>query len=193
MSDSKPSTPAAAKSSDDGPSTMSLLGGVAIVGAAAGYAALAMRFRKFSETANTAGRMASGSAEMRAAEAFTRDWSRVEKDGAGAAFGNAFKGDQQPGGDEWQGSRRRRARSEDGGWSQAAHEHLQSGTLLNEPPAWALRELGLPSDARSFTLEKAKTAFRERAKLVHPDAPGGDEQAFKRVSAAYEAVQKSST
>ena len=31
-----------------------------------------------------------------------------------------------------------------------------------------------------------RAAYRDRVKVVHPDAPDGDEAAFKRVTAAYE-------
>ena len=56
---------------------------------------------------------------------------------------------------------------------------------MNGPPQWALNELGLPADA---SMSAAKAAFRERAKASHPDSPGGDEAAFKRVTAAWDAM-----
>ena len=58
------------KSSEEGPSTASVLGGLALVGAAAGYALIAMRFRNFGATSRGA-----GSAEMRAAKAFSESES----------------------------------------------------------------------------------------------------------------------
>ena len=33
-----------------------------------------------------------------------------------------------------------------------------------------------------------KRAYRERVKAVHPDQAGGDEEAFKRVTEAYECL-----
>ena len=52
------------KPADAGPSTAAYIGGLALVGAAAGYAALALRFRGGISNRGT------GSAEMRAAQAF---------------------------------------------------------------------------------------------------------------------------
>ena len=45
-------------------------------------------------------------------------------------------------------------------------------------------------DAR-VSLDEAKAAYRARAMLLHPDAPGGDEAAFKRLQIAWDAVQQS--
>ena len=42
-------------------------------------------------------------------------------------------------------------------------------------------ELGVPRDA---TPEEIKKAYRHKAKTLHPDAPDGDEDAFKRASRA---------
>jgi len=162
-----------------GPSTASLLGGAALVGAAAGYALLAFRFRNFASTANNKGRFTSGSAEMRAAGAFTKDWVRsMETEGANEG---RFR------------SHKRRAAGEQ---THRAHEEQRqhaTNVFGKTPgaPAWALRELGLRDSGA--TLEEAKAAYRARAKVVHPDSPNGDEAAFKRVHAAWEAVQASSS
>jgi curved DNA-binding protein CbpA len=43
--------------------------------------------------------------------------------------------------------------------------------------------LGVAPDADE---DEIRRAYRERAKEVHPDAAGGDEEAFKRVTEAYE-------
>ena len=155
-------------------STGSILGGVALVGAAAGYALLALRFRNFSSTANNASRFSSGSAEMRAADAFTKEWVRsVEKPGAEGMGQGAFRGQQQQQQQQQQ-------------QSQTAHAHLSVDAA---PPAWALKEFGLPENA-AVSLSAAKSAYRERAKLLHPDAPGGgNEAAFKQLTKAFEAVE----
>lgn len=50
-------------------------------------------------------------------------------------------------------------------------------------PREAYAILGLAPDAEE---EEIKKAYRDRVKEVHPDTKGGDEEAFKRVTAAYE-------
>jgi curved DNA-binding protein CbpA len=45
--------------------------------------------------------------------------------------------------------------------------------------------LGVSVDADEGTV---KRAYRNRIKDVHPDAEGGDEEAFKRVQRAYEVL-----
>ena len=47
----------------------------------------------------------------------------------------------------------------------------------------ARRVLGVEPDAGETEI---KRAYRDRAKEVHPDQAGGDEETFKRVTAAYE-------
>jgi hypothetical protein len=49
--------------------------------------------------------------------------------------------------------------------------------------AEARRVLGVAADADETDI---KRAYRERAKEVHPDQAGGDEEAFKRATEAYE-------
>lgn len=51
----------------------------------------------------------------------------------------------------------------------------------------ALAVLGLSPEA---TQPAIRRAYRERAKAVHPDAEGGDEEAFRRVQAAYERLRR---
>lgn len=43
--------------------------------------------------------------------------------------------------------------------------------------------LGVPVDADD---DQIRAAYRDRAKDLHPDAEGGSEEAFKRITAAYE-------
>lgn len=50
----------------------------------------------------------------------------------------------------------------------------------------ALAVLGLPKGADQQTIRRA---YRERVKAVHPDAEGGDEDAFRQVMAAYEQLR----
>jgi len=52
--------------------------------------------------------------------------------------------------------------------------------------AEAFRTLGLEPGASDQAVQRA---YRERAKEVHPDAPGGDTAAFKRVTRAYERLR----
>ncbi|KAB1193701.1 DnaJ domain-containing protein [Haloferax sp. MBLA0076] len=51
----------------------------------------------------------------------------------------------------------------------------------------ALRTLGLDADA---TAADVKQAYRERVKETHPDSKTGDEEAFKRVTRAYERLSE---
>jgi hypothetical protein len=52
-------------------------------------------------------------------------------------------------------------------------------------PAEAYRILGLDPDAGP---EEVRAAYRERAKEHHPDTSSGDEEAFKRITRAYETL-----
>lgn len=51
----------------------------------------------------------------------------------------------------------------------------------------AFRVLGLPPDADAAAV---KAAYREQVKRTHPDADGGDREAFQRVNAAYETLRE---
>lgn len=53
----------------------------------------------------------------------------------------------------------------------------------------AYATLGLPTDADKGAV---KRAYREKAKDLHPDTPGGDEAAFKNLNAAYERLRERS-
>lgn len=53
-------------------------------------------------------------------------------------------------------------------------------------PREAYETLGIDPDASPETVRRA---YRERAKSLHPDADGGDEEAFKRLNDAYERVR----
>lgn len=64
---------------------------------------------------------------------------------------------------------------------QRAQAVQQSGPSIGE----AAQILGVEPGADESTV---KSAYRDRIKEVHPDANGGDEEAFKRVQEAYEAL-----
>ena len=69
-----------------------------LIGAAAGYALIATRFRHF-DASSAKQAFSAGTSEMRAAEAFTRDWARsVESEAGGkarSAFGESIGGQQR--------------------------------------------------------------------------------------------------
>ena len=195
--DSPAAPPSSSKPEAGGASTASLLGAAALVGAAAGYAALALRFRTFN-----ASNVHAASAEMRAARAFTREWARnVERDGAGSAgagagarTGQAESGGSASGEGQSQWQWQQDAQGQQRQQQQQEQARVRVGESSSGPPTWALRELGLrvpDSDARPFDLDEAKAAYRTKARAVHPDAAGGDGAAFKRLTQAWEAVQAS--
>ncbi|MFB6282080.1 MAG: J domain-containing protein [Haloferacaceae archaeon] len=62
---------------------------------------------------------------------------------------------------------------------------VRPGTDAGPSPAEAYRILGLEPGADD---EEVRAAYRERAKELHPDAESGDEEAFKRVTRAYETL-----
>jgi hypothetical protein len=187
MSGSQPvgKTPASASSAaTNSPSTASLIGGVALVGAAAGYAMLAMRFRKIGiGGAAGADRFAAGSAEMRAGEAFSREWARSQSS-ANSFSANAGQAGARAGASS--GSQTRSSRS-----SGHAHTgHAESVPGNHGPPQWALEELGMNQKPASYA--EAKAMYRERAKRYHPDSGGesADVEAFKRLSRAWNEVKQ---
>ena len=63
-----------------------------------------------------------------------------------------------------------------------------SATGTRRPPTdEAYRALDLEPGASS---EEVRAAYREKVKEVHPDTDSGDEEAFKRVNRAYEALKE---
>lgn len=94
-------------------------------------------------------------------------------------------------------ARRQRARAADprSMWSDRASEvhggrtasgSADTGTAASMERREALRTLGLPPDADQAAIRRA---YRERVKAVHPDAPDGDETAFRRLTAAYDRLR----
>ena len=156
------------------------------MGAAAGYAMLAFKFRNFSGTSQNANRFAAGSAEMRASEAFTREWVRQAEGGGARTAGAAGSG--RTGGSSSSSS----SSSRGGSGSREQHtedsQHRSSAVDSNGAPAWALAELGVDNRA---TYSEVKAAYRERALSRHPDTGGtaADADGFKRLTSAWEAVQ----
>jgi len=66
----------------------------------------------------------------------------------------------------------------------SAGERRSAPTVDDGPSAEeARRVLGVEPDADDAEI---KRAYRERAKELHPDQAGGDEEAFKRATEAYE-------
>lgn len=61
----------------------------------------------------------------------------------------------------------------------------QSSQTLERAEAY--RVLGLSPDADAAAV---KSAYREQVKRTHPDADGGDRDAFQRVNAAYETLRE---
>jgi len=164
------------------PGWAAYLGGAALVGAAAGYAALALRFKNLGSRTD----FTTGGAEFRAAQAFSRDWSKVSeqaerlsadevRDRARRAYQESFGA-----GASGRGSSSRT--------SQQQHQHQQQQHGV-PPHQWALDELGLCANP---SLSEAKRAYHERARACHPDSggPNADAEDFKRLSRAWDEVQK---
>jgi hypothetical protein len=130
-----------------------------------------------------------------------RVYRRVEQFGAADAgprepraeaggFGAGPKADWD-GGETWREQVRQarqargRARQQRARGGPRAGRQRRPGPRPNDGPtaAEAYETLGLTQEADEAAVREA---YRERVKEVHPDAEGGDEEAFKRVSAAYE-------
>nr|WP_303647561.1 J domain-containing protein [Haloarchaeobius amylolyticus] len=87
--------------------------------------------------------------------------------------------------------RRRRARFQQAGRvsDERRRRQRQRRTVqMSDGPTrkQALSRLGLRPDADEDAI---RAAYREKVKDVHPDRPDGDEEAFKRVNAAYERLK----
>lgn len=102
-------------------------------------------------------------------EARMRERARVRRD----------RGGRRPGPGD-----RRRGPGGDGGRRSAP-----TGRRPMQPPGDvdAARVLGVDADADQATIRRA---YREKAKDLHPDAPDGDEAAFRRVRDAYERLRR---
>ena len=84
--------------------------------------------------------------------------------------------------------RRRERAATAGGRSTAAGGRRRSRRTRREPRSRreARRVLGVGPDAGPAEI---RSAYRSRVKEVHPDAENGSEEAFKRVSEAYDRLQ----
>ena len=137
----------------------SILGGVALVGMSAGYAALALRFRNMN--AGGSSRLSAVSAEMKASESMSKQWDRT------SARARAYIREDAS----------ERAQRATGGARKI--DDLKSAS-------WAYGELGLMSGSSAA---QAKEAFHKGALQTHPDRSGGQsDEAFKRLSHAYTTV-----
>jgi hypothetical protein len=184
------------------PSTGSILGGVALVGAAAGYAALALRFRNFNAANATAkarrsDRFAAGSAEFRAAEAFSREWERQQSNSSGwtASSSSGSRAGWSTGQSSSSGSQYSSAGSkqEQHGSSGGDGRTQQPGAPRvpsDGAPRWAMDELGL--GATPPTYSQAKDAYHKLAIGCHPDSGGenADAEKFKRLTKAWTEVKQ---
>jgi len=84
------------------------------------------------------------------------------------------------------GERARRRRTTSDGGTRGAGSGGRRGVPSSDPgptPEEARRVLGVGRNADEAEIRRA---YRERAKDVHPDTAGGDEEAFKRVTEAYD-------
>lgn len=175
-------TPASATPSS--PSS-SVIFGLGIVGMAAGYAALAFRFRSL-----TAGpgreRFRAGSAEFRAAQQAAETFSRGSRRRA-EAFSETRWRERSRGRSRYGATdeeSRRRA-------EQQKQRDRRSETLSPGSLGWALGVLQLRS-LEGLTEREAKASYHRLAKQCHPDTGGAsaDAEQFKRIGVAYEAICK---
>ena len=184
-----PSAACASSSADvpPGASWGSVAAGVALVGAAAGYALLGLRFRNMNMSNSGAGghRLAAGSAEMRAATAVTRQWevasetaSRYADPAAWAAYREQLKREAEQRAEE--AARRARA-GRSAGRSEAS---VAGGGALQE----AMSVLRLEGDPAHLTAKQAKAAYHARAKECHPDVRHGEREAERAAREAFQAL-----
>src|SRR5579871_1308530 len=61
--------------------------------------------------------------------------------------------------------------------------------MTRDPPLSAKAARALLGVGPLATAGEVRRAFREAAKQAHPDRPGGDEQRFRQVVAAYHKLQ----
>ena len=84
---------------------------------------------------------------------------------------------------QWAGPGRERRVDDDLG-GDAGRNRRRAPTVDAGPTDEEARQtLGVETDADEADI---KSAYRQRAKELHPDQAGGDEEAFKRVTEAYE-------
>ena len=158
-----------------------MLGGAALVGAAAAYAALAFRFRNFNAAEQAGQAFGKSSPEFRAAQAFSKEYLRQEERARTSAFSGGASSHDTSSHERDEQHQQHRSNYEQ------RKQRVQEERFRGAAPEWALRELGL--DAMPSSFSDAKVAYRRRAKVVHPDAAGSDDAAFKRLQEAWAAVE----
>lgn len=179
-----PATKPAETPPDDRPANnwSSVLGGAALVGAAAGYALMASRFRHFGS-----GAAGSGGAEMRMAEKVSADFHTLRRKSAEWTREATEKAAREAEERAREASRNfgrnfSRGGASGGSGSSSAAPHAQDGEMRS-----ALATLGLSNDG-GVDRATAKKAYFEAALKCHPDTEGGDAAKFTKLTSAYEAV-----
>mmetsp|Transcript_14728 Transcript_14728/g.33664 ORF Transcript_14728/g.33664 Transcript_14728/m.33664 type:complete len:176 (-) Transcript_14728:23-550(-) len=154
-----------------------VLAGCALVGAAAGYALLALRFKNLNMSDR--GRFAAGSAEMKAAESITRTFvsSRLGVGGTAQRAQERLRDEE-----------RRRAQREAN--KRAARERAAAAVGEDISLRWATQALELPESISHLKRSQLKDAYRVQAKKFHPDQnkDPAAAAAFQHVGRAYEAL-----
>ena len=196
MADGRERTPRGQPASNQKASNAAMIGGACIVGAAAGYALIAFRFKNLQSAGRA--RFAAGSAEMRAAESMARAAAKAPLRSGSSGATSAQTREEM-----------RRAQEELAREIRRARERLQRGLPIggddDRPPEWALREMGLGDAAGELSLECVKEAYRAEALRRHPDSArvassssdsggggggggGGDDESFSDLHVAYKAL-----
>mmetsp|Transcript_26737 Transcript_26737/g.58700 ORF Transcript_26737/g.58700 Transcript_26737/m.58700 type:complete len:197 (-) Transcript_26737:178-768(-) len=169
----------------------SVLMGAAIVCAAAGYAALALRFRSVSASGI---HQASGSAETKAANSASRTFLRREGNHtahAGASTTEEFQRAQRE--YDWEHV----GKSTTGEFQRAQHEYNWEELRRNkmqllklEKLRWAAHTLGLAPSVTGLTQQRLKEAYRAKALKYHPDRSSDAKAAerFQQISKAYDVL-----
>ena len=171
------------RGSDDSSSKTSspaaIIGGALLVGAAAGYALIAFRFKH----------LKGGGAvrtEIRAAEVFSEQASRVRWSASARAEGRA---------DEMKATTeqvRQFAKAQAAAHAVREEARRRQGleSVEQRGAAQALSKLGLQgTPLHSLNLEVVKAAYHAKARSCHPDTSGSaDPEAFKQLGNAYKEV-----
>lgn len=112
------------------------------------------------------------------------DYRRAEGDGLAGDRGSPWPGDA--GGGRWTrgpGTGPGRPGDDSAGSGRGYRGSLREPTLSRTAAASVLEVDPAADEA------EVRRAFREKARELHPDAPGGDQAAFRRVRTAYERLR----